>query len=143
MSFLSKMLNKVQPRSKSKAEAELPGPGTFSLAVVGESHYQEALEAICGKRKREGEDKVVKATLILEDSNPHDKYAVRVEIEGRTVGHLGRDHAKQYRKKLAEAGHPHITASCMANIRGGWDRGNGSRGRYGVWLDLPVEEDDK
>lgn len=120
---------------------DLSGPGTFSLPVVGESHYQEALESICGKRKEDGEEKIVKALLILEDSNPHDKNAVRIEINGKTVGYLSREYARQYRKELKKAGRPRVTTSCEAEIRGGWERDGGKdRGHYGVWLDLPIED---
>ncbi|MBS1892232.1 MAG: hypothetical protein JST59_13130 [Actinobacteria bacterium] len=29
------------------------------------------------------------AELVLDPKNPHDKFAVRVEVNGRLVGHLG------------------------------------------------------
>jgi HIRAN domain-containing protein len=120
--------------------ATLPGPGTFQIEVVGESHYQGALQAVCGPRCPEGEDRFVRATLVQEDSNAHDPKAVRVDIQGQTVGYLSRETARLYRAQLRQAGHPGITAGCAARIRGGWDRGGGDRGHYGVWLDLPVVE---
>lgn len=148
MSFFSKLFgissSKKQPQKKQTGTnviADLPGSGTFSLPIVGESSYQDNLEAICGKRTKKGEDKIVKAVLILENTNPYDKNAVRIDIEGKPVGHLSREHATQYRKHLKKAGHPNITASCKAKIRGGWDRGDGDRGHYGVWLDLPMEDE--
>jgi HIRAN domain-containing protein len=118
--------------------ATLPGPGTFQIEVVGESHYQGALQAVCGPRCPEGEDRFVRATLVHEDSNAHDPKAVRVDIQGQTVGYLSRETARLYRAQLRQAGHPGITAGCAARIRGGWDRGGGDQGHYGVWLDLPV-----
>jgi hypothetical protein len=121
-------------------EGDLPGPGTFSLPIVGESKYQTNLEWICGVRTENGEDRVVTATLILENSNPYDQNAVRVDIEGLTVGYLSRDLAKQYRARLQQAGHPTLRSTCSANIRGGWDRGRRDKGHYGVWLDLPVHD---
>lgn len=110
---------------------ELKGPGTYSQPVVGESHYQAALEAICGKRTNEGENKIVQATLVLEN-NPHDPQAVRIDIQGKTVGYLSRDDARVYRKQIGK------NATCQAVIRGGWDRGKRGRGSYGVSLDLPT-----
>jgi len=62
--------------------AHLRGSGAFALPIVGESHYQEALEAICGPRSDEGEDRRVEARLVLENDNPHDSMAVRVDIQG-------------------------------------------------------------
>ncbi len=81
----------------------LEGPDAFALPVVGESHYQDALEQICGPRTDEGEDRRVEAQLILEDENPHDSMAVRVDINGITVGYLSRDHARTYRRGLSNA----------------------------------------
>jgi HIRAN domain-containing protein len=130
----------LSDRQPAVPAADLPGPGTFSVEVIGESHYQAAFERICGPRNPDGEDCVVRATLVQEDANRYDQNAVRVEISGYLVGYLPRDTARSYRDRLCQAGHAGITAECAANIRGGWDRGNGDRGRYGVWLDLPVVE---
>lgn len=126
---------------RPKQKAFLEGPRRFKVAVVGESHYQGNLEAICGSRSYDGENRIVEACLVLEDSNPFDDQAVRVDIEGRPVGHLNREMARQYRAKLTEAGFAGVDAYCNARIRGGWDRGGGDRGSYGVWLDLPVEQE--
>ena len=123
------------------AQAELPGPGTFEIEVVGESHYQEALEQICGGRSEESARFVTTAVLVLDDDNPYDAKAVRMEIDGHVVGHMSRENARQYRKKLKEAGHPRITASCKAIIVGGWERADGDRGYFGVRLDLPSAGD--
>jgi hypothetical protein len=115
---------------KPKA-SELRGPGSFSIEVVGESHYQAVLESICGKRKEAGENKFVVAELILDDANPHDNQAVRVEIYGNVVGHLSRAMAKKYRTSKRAA-----RSRCQANIRGGWKRKGNDLGSYGVWLDF-------
>jgi hypothetical protein len=76
--------------------------------------------------------------LVLDDDNPYDSLAVRVEIRGCIVGHLSRENAREYRRQLKKAGHPALTASCKALIVGGWDRGGGDRGHFGVRLDLPT-----
>lgn len=54
-----------------------------------------------------------------------------------TVGYLSRKNAREYRKRLKKAGYQGITATCFAIIVGGWDRGGGDRGHFGVKLDLP------
>jgi hypothetical protein len=125
---------------RSETTAELVGRRTYALDVVGESKYQPALEKICGGRTEDGHEKVVKATLIYEDNNPYDNKAVRVEIEGMTVGYLSRQNARKSRKKLEALGHPGITGTCSAMIVGGWDRGGGDTGYFGVKLDLPLNE---
>lgn len=118
----------------------LKGPGTYSLEVVGESHYQSALDSICGGRTEDGHDMIVEARLIHEDDNPYDDKAIRVEINGETVGYLNRANARQYRKKLNKAGYPGMDAICSAKIVGGWDRGGDDKGHFGVRLDVPTEE---
>lgn len=112
----------------------------YSVDIVGESHYQGALSAICGGPTEEGYKKIVEATLILEDSNPHDDKAVRVEIEGMTVGHLNRENARAYRRRLETVGQGGFKANCSAMIVGGWDRGGKDKGNFGLKLDIPVLE---
>ena len=116
------------------------GPGSYGLDIVGESHYQGALEAICGGRTTDGTNKIVDAFLMLDDQNPYDKQAVAIVIEGKKVGHLSRENARQYRERLRQLGVGMRPAVCKAKIVGGWDRGGGDRGHFGVKLDLPIEE---
>lgn len=133
----------LRSRSGRKTNApvgDLPGPGVYGVDIVGESNYQSALEKICGGREEESARKKVKALLVLEDENPHDSKAVRVDIDGETVGYLSRKEARQYRARLKEAGYPSLLGRCDAIIVGGWDRGRGDRGHFGVKLDLPTEE---
>jgi hypothetical protein len=104
------------------------GPDDFSVPLVGESHYEKNLTAILAKEPKG----YVDAQLVLEDSNPHDAQAVRVDVDGRTVGYLSRAHAEQYRRSLAAAGTEQgDRVSCRARIMG--------RERIGVWIDLPVQ----
>ncbi|MBI3836176.1 MAG: hypothetical protein HY287_17790 [Planctomycetes bacterium] len=117
----------------------LASSGEFEIEVVGESHYQQSLERICGGKTRDGVEKYVTATLVLEDNNPYDKLAVRVDIDERTVGYLSRKNAREYRRRLKEVGHPRLICRCPAVIRGGWDRGGDDKGYFGVRLDLPNE----
>ena len=114
------------------------GPGTYSVDVVGESHYQQALERICGGRTENSQRLVVEAFLVLEDDNPHDSRAVRIFIQGKTVGYLDRETARSFRERMAEIGLTPAAAKCSVIIVGGWDRGDGDRGHFGVKLDLPT-----
>lgn len=116
----------------------LPGPGTYSFDIVGESNYQKALEKICGGKARDSAEFKTEAVLILENSNPHDNNAVRVDIENMTVGYLSRSNAKLYRKELARLGHANLTCKCKAMIVGGWSRSKSDQGNFGVKLDLPI-----
>ncbi len=109
----------------------------YPVEVVGESHYQDALEALCGGRTYDGVEKYCTASLVLEDSNPYDHNAVRVDISGRTVGYLSRDAAKAYRLRLKQSGRLGAV-ECPAVIRGGWDRGKNDKGSFGVRLEVEV-----
>jgi hypothetical protein len=106
--------------------------------VVGESHYQDELSKICGGRTEDGHDKIFDALLIPEDNNPADSKAVRVDILGRTVGHLSRENARQLRKKAQDEGIAKYALRVKARIRGGWYRGPDDQGFFGVTLDLPT-----
>jgi hypothetical protein len=118
-------------------EFPLPSSGIFHLEVVGESHYQDALERICGGRTEQGADLRCVAALVLDDTNPYDRNAVRVEINGLQVGHLDREDAKEYRKYLRQHGLRGIRGTCKARIRGGWRRGD-ETGHFGVYLDFSL-----
>lgn len=116
----------------------IKGPGEFRFDIVGESHYQDALDAVAGPKDEDSKSHPCLAVLILEDDNPYDDKAVSVEIKGRKVGHLDRRAARQYRNEIASKGAAGLTLSVDALVVGGWDRGDGDEGRYGVKLDLPV-----
>jgi hypothetical protein len=123
---------------KKNIKPHIKGPGNFAIDVVGESHYQDNLETICGGRSGKSQDLRVRATLVPEKDNPYDKHAVRVDIDGKPIGHLRRDAAREYRRELASAGFKNTPATCGANVRGGWKRGK-DKGHFGVWLDLPIQ----
>jgi hypothetical protein len=109
----------------------------FPLRIVGESHYQETLEMLCGGRTEDGADHVALAVLYLEDNNPYDTNAVRIEICNRTVGYLDRKDARAYRAFLKRNGTPKSNGVCKAHIRGGWKRPR-SQGHFGVWLNFKL-----
>lgn len=127
----------AKPAPAIKITAQREGAGKFRQEIVGESAYQEALAKICGKRSEDGENKVIEARIVLDNKNPHDKLAVRIEIAGRTVGYLSREDARAYRQRLKQEGRASATVTCQAKIKGGWKR-KGSVGSYGVFLDIPV-----
>lgn len=116
----------------------LPLIGGFDVEVVGESHYQDALAQVCGGRGVESAQYDCTAVLRAEPANPYDPNAIRIEIAGRLVGHLNRHAAEAFKPtadRLAAAGH---VGTCHAVIVGGWDRGEGDTGSFGVRLDLGI-----
>ena len=121
------------PAMRSEQTFHWPSIGDFEFEVVGESYYQDALRRIASGGDQ---GKVWTAMLIPEHDNPHDDLAVRVEIEGLKVGHLSRDDARSFRRRLgAKKLSNHITA-CNAMITGGSVRKNGEKLLYGVMLDI-------
>jgi hypothetical protein len=117
----------------------LSGDGRFHVSVVGESNYRREFQRIFGPPTTDGIDQECDALLWFEDDNPFDDHAVRVDIEGQTVGYLSREDARRYRIWLSAQPRPNDARCCRALVRGGWDRGLEDVGDYGVCLDLPVD----
>ena len=116
----------------------LLGLGNFDLKIVGIAAFQAALETICGPHRLEGVKRFETAGLIVEDENPREKNAVRVEIRRQPVGYLSREAASLYRQQLEARGTPNAVGQCQAIIRGGWVSSDGRKGPYEVWLDIPI-----
>ncbi len=129
----------LQPHRLSPTQLQpawVEGNEEFKLPVVGEFHYQSTFEEICGPRTEEGENRVVTAVLILDNTNRYDNNAVRVEVEGKTVGYLSRSDASTFRTRLQNE---RVTAqhfTCKANIRGGGRSENKKPGMVGIYLDV-------
>lgn len=132
---------------KRGSRAQTPGPTTFQVdaiklrggsmvAVVGESHYQQALSRICGGKSPDGHRRGCIAALVREPHNEHDRHAVAVQIDAEKVGYLSRDDAKAYGSVLERLAADGCVGACDAEIRGGWNRGGGDEGHFGVVLFL-------
>lgn len=125
------LLKKASELVPDLSSLYVAGDCNFPLGAVGESFCQSALESICGPRVPDGHQVPAAATLICENDNRYDAKAVRVEMRGQRVGYLSREHARLYRRKYG-----HRTVHCAGLIVGGWDRGGGDAGHFGVRLDL-------
>jgi hypothetical protein len=136
--------NKPQPSMvRARYSESTDGFGRYNVDIVGESNYQPALEAICGKPSERGYQIEKTARLIHEDSNPYDNQAMKIEIDGRHVGYLSRDNARGYRAQLRQQGFGGRDTTCPALISGGWDKGNGDTGKFGVRLELSKAKEEK
>jgi hypothetical protein len=115
---------------------QLPDDGRQQ--VVGEHFYQTALQRICrGKTvPRAGEPDCwesslpTTARLVAEHDNPHDRTAVRVEVQGLTVGHLPREDAVVLHRYLAAAQEAGRHPECEGRIV------IASNGDYSIYLQL-------
>ena len=101
----------------------------FDFEVVGESFYQSQIAELV---RRAGVHHA--ARLVLDSNNPHDNLAVRVDINGQTVGHLSRDDARSFRRRLGAMRMTGQTTTCDAEIRGGNTAKDGRALTYGVFL---------
>jgi len=98
---------------------------SYSTKVVGESNYQDNIKTVIGFID-EGDQQVkedeLEASLILEDDNEYDRgNAVRVDMDGYTVGYLTRDDAKAYRRSLDQLRLTDAVGICKAVVNGKWN----------------------
>jgi len=110
--------------------------GGQRVNVVGEASCQEALGRICGGKCETSQDLTVTAALVPEPTNPYDSNAVMVQVNGTRVGYLSRDDAVAYQPVLRQVAERGGVAMAEGRIVGGWDRGGGDEGSFGIWLDL-------
>jgi hypothetical protein len=112
--------------------------GSSALDIVGESHHQDELLELVGRRRPYGGVELTAvAELVPEPDNPADPAAIVVTIDGRAVGYLGREDARRLRDVVVGARRARGRATARAIIRGGWDRGRSDVGSLGVVLLLP------
>ncbi len=130
--------NRVSPTSALPAVDTFhwPGTGAFEFEVVGESFYQRDLAQLAGQHGERSVEVPCVAKLVLEDDNKHDAKAVAVLVNGRKVGHLSREDARSYRRRLGAKKLSGECATCDAFIVGGGTRRNGEKLMYGVKLDI-------
>jgi hypothetical protein len=138
---LARLRNRPKKEHHKQARPQPPlptiqGKDYYEKRVVGTMRYQDVLERICGGKTEESAEEYVTAVLVLEDDNPKDNQAVRVEMGGATVGYLSRRDAREYREWLQRQGRMAPMVKCKAVIVGGWDKGDGDEGHFGVRLDL-------
>ena len=112
----------------------LPLRGDGYCAVVGESHYQEALDGTAGLCSLdENGERVFEAFLVREPNNPYDSNAIAVYSSHGQLGYLSRENAEAYLdvlEVLTERGYG--GGACDAILRGG----TRDKPSYGVVLRL-------
>lgn len=120
MGFLDRLRGRDAPRPAQPSPDE-PGywsrfEGHARINVVGESLYQGAIIKSSGAPARGEFRSECTAHLVPEPTNPHDKFAVRVEIDGRHVGYLARGSARRYHRRLAVMLADGQSVSCFALV---------------------------
>jgi hypothetical protein len=132
---------------KTSVPAVLVDPGRKMVDVVGEASFQGSLEGIAGGRTIDGaRNRDHTALLIPEPTNPYDPNAVRVVVVtgagfAGAIGYLSRDDAVAYRPAIDRLAAEGQVLACRASLSGGWDRGSGDRGSFGVRLAMGTPDE--
>ncbi len=114
--------------------------GTEEIEVKGEASYQARLEAICGGKSKGGHNLQVNTVLVREPDNPNDENAIQVYAtdpktnQAVMVGWVNRDTAEELAPAIDEKNRAGEVVGLVGRIRGGWDRGGGQEGHFGIWL---------
>lgn len=75
------------------------------VAVVGTSNYQKALKEISSWTKREGPvDRFHEGVIEFEPTNPYDKNAIMVTVEGLLIGYVAKSDHRLMTPKVRKAG---------------------------------------
>lgn len=131
------LLSRLFGGGKSRPPAQFPTPWTEETIVeqatvyrghlwgdqeiVGESHYQEQLRWLTGPTATGECNTRALATLEFEPSNPHDKSAIRVTIDGQTVGYISRNDQASVRSLMHYVRRTNNVVTCPAKYVGGTD----------------------
>jgi len=121
--------------------------GDVPLEVKGESHYQDNLAAIAGPKTEDGYNLPVNAVLVREPDNEYDPNAIAVYAtttdgsqSARHVGYISAEVAESLAPALDRGRRAGETVALEGQIRGGWDRGGGDTGHYGIALTFDPED---
>lgn len=112
-----------------------PALGEYDFDVVGESNYQNVLSALSDTASP-NDEKTGLAILVPEDTNPFDNKAVKVTVQGLTIGYLSKEDARSYRRRLATKKLGMVPASCGVLITGGHMLKDETRAHFGAQLDI-------
>lgn len=107
------------PDESSSGLLQWPGDMMFSVPVRGVEYYRDAIAEIAGNPPGKPALVYCAAMLVLDDDNPHDPKAVSVWVEGVQIGHLPREYAPEFRRRLLTAGIPGAVTTCDALITKG------------------------
>ncbi len=113
-----------------------PALNEYDFEVVGESNYQDVLKTLRGNLDDPAMDGIGTAILVPEDTNPHDNQAVKVTVQGFTIGYLSREDARSFRRRLAAKKLGMVPSSCGLLITGGYMLEDGSQAFFGAQLDM-------
>ena len=118
----------------------IEGDGQFQLDVIASPDHQNYLKSLCGGYSLRGSKLQVVAKLHYDNCNPEDKNAIRVVINGGTVGYLSPEHAMLFRERIRITGQEGIIVSCNAQVVGGRKFWFFRKTGFSVRIDLPIQQ---
>jgi hypothetical protein len=114
----------------------LQGNNAYDFKIIGEAAFQENLLRIAGSKQEKAKCVKLDAIIQAESTNQFDAQAVRVQINGYTVGYFDRQTAMDFKTTLAARQiAPGTVFKANASIVGGW-KDHKSEGDFSVYLDI-------
>ncbi|MBJ8417139.1 hypothetical protein [Acinetobacter courvalinii] len=93
--FARKFQNNESLSTSASEDASFVDNVLYTFEIVSESSYQTNLKTIVENTAPVSKLIEVAARVLSEPSNPSDRHAIRVEVQGLTVGYLNSQDAKQ------------------------------------------------
>lgn len=114
----------------------LQGNNQYNFHIIGEAAFQENLLHLAGRKQEKAKCIKLNALIQAEPTNQFDAQAVRVQINGYTVGYFDRQTAMDFKTTLAARQiAPSTVFKANASIVGGW-KDHKSEGDFSVYLDI-------
>lgn len=118
----------------------LQGNAQYNFKIIGEAAFQENLLHIAGRKQEKATCMKLNAVIQAEPTNQFDAEAVRVQINGYTVGYFDRQTAMDFKTTLAARQiAPTTKFKAGASIVGGW-KDHKSEGDFSVYLDIDTQQ---
>ena len=144
LSKRNKSIRHARPALRGEVVKPIPTPlftwparGQFDFELVGAEYYQAELQHIVDNHRGERLDGLpLTAMLIPEEENRSDDTAVRVDVEGLTVGYLSLVDSKGYHRRMTELKQRVKPTACAALLVVGPTQKNGTHTQHKVMLDL-------
>ncbi len=117
--------------------------GVASAEVAGESFHEKEILSSFGTVLPGGSEITRTAKLIPEPDNKYDANAVRVEVDGATVGHLPAGEAARYTGPLSslivQGLVPQVAARIWARMKSEFDDGDPRHSKAGIFARVSLD----
>ncbi|QEF98569.1 hypothetical protein Mal15_26220 [Stieleria maiorica] len=122
MKFLQRLLSKPAP--PRVLAIRLFGPGNFDIEVspLSTKSLDAFWKATSNEWTRKDEERHLyqrqSDAALVSDTEHRLPNAIRVEIAGKTIGHLSHNDALRLHRRICELGYDRIHSICLANLVG-------------------------